>query len=206
MRRPLAAYVMAAAVATALVGCGRTSSSARSLGLSLALNVLIGVSFHVMMGTVHGERERKTLAFVLSLPATPRDVGLAKVLSAFLIFLIPSLVAVGPLMLMAPETAGWGLYACLLGAWLCVFAVVLATGVVTESIGATIGALIGLLFVGGNWALQVAPRSAAVARAVAAIARGSAPALLATFAVEATAIGAIVTTMVWLQGRKTSFV
>ena len=42
-----------------------------------------------MLRPVLGERERKTLAFVMSLPATPKDAAVAKLLAAFVMFLIP---------------------------------------------------------------------------------------------------------------------
>src|SRR5260221_792887 len=91
MRVPIAAYTGAALLALILTAAG--GSAGRGAGITLALNVLIGVSFHVMLGPVLGERERKTLAFVMSLPVTPRDYAVAKLLSAFVLFLIPAAIA-----------------------------------------------------------------------------------------------------------------
>ncbi len=159
-----------------------------------------------MMGTVHGERERRTLAFVLALPATPRDVGLAKVVAAFVIFLIPGVLATSPLVLVSRADGGFGFFACAVGAWLSVFAIVLATAVVTESIGATIAALIGLIFVGGNAMFQVAPHSTWMAGYLRAIVQGGGLARPLTLVAETALIGVVVGVMLWLQGRKTSFV
>ena len=76
MRWPLAAYILAALAGLALTALG--GSTARSAGITLAFNVLIGVSFHVLLVPVLGERERKTLAFVMSLPVTAADAAVAK--------------------------------------------------------------------------------------------------------------------------------
>jgi hypothetical protein len=80
MRLPIALYTAAASAGLILAALG--GQTGRNAGITLALNVLIGVSFHVMLGPVLGERERKTLAFVMSLPVTPRDAAVAKLLAA----------------------------------------------------------------------------------------------------------------------------
>jgi hypothetical protein len=59
MRVPLAVYTAAALAGLVLAASGGTVT--RSMGITLALNVLIGISFHVTLGPVLGERERKTL-------------------------------------------------------------------------------------------------------------------------------------------------
>lgn len=219
MRLPIAAYTV-----TALTGLilAAGSGAARSAGVTLALNVLIGVSFHVMLGPVLGERERKTLAFVMSLPVTPRDAAVAKLLSAFVLFLIPATVAATALVFLSPvdvfaamaasdrsvlsHVGGWmGYYGLLLGAWCLFFSVVLAAAIVTESIGWTIAVLTGLIFVFGNFVLQLAPKLGWVGRYLRELVRGG-PALLATLGVEAAGIALVVAVMLMLQGRKTSFV
>ncbi len=79
MRVPLALYTAAAFLGLILAASG--GSVGRSAGITLALNVLVGVSFHVMLLPGMGERERKTLAFVMSLPVTPKGAATAKLLS-----------------------------------------------------------------------------------------------------------------------------
>ncbi len=220
MRWPLAAYTLAALAGLAMTALG--GQAGRSAGITLALNVLIGLSFHVMLGPVLGERERKTLAFVMSLPVTPSDAAIAKLGAAFLLFLAPATIAATTLVWLSPvdiPTAMaashqplWfhalgtlGYYGVVLGAWMLFFSVVLAAAIVSESIGWTIAVLTGLLFGFGNFALQVLPTLHGFGRYLRALARGQA-ALPVTIACEAAGIAAIVVVILVLQRRKTSFV
>ena len=149
MRVPLAAYTAGAAAGLALAAFPES----RGAGITLALNILIGVSLHVMLVPVLGERGRKTLAFVMSLPVTPRGAAAAKLLSAFLMFLIPATIAATALVFLSPVD---------------VF-----------------------------HAMAASDRSA--------IARGG-PALPMTLGAELFGIALVVTVILELQGRKTSFV
>jgi len=221
MRAPIAAYAAASLVAlalTALVG----GSFGRSAGVTLALNVLIGVSFHVMLGPVLGERERKTLAFVMSLPVTASEVAVAKLASAFALFLGPATLAATALVWATPfdiparvaashlpwwsHVPGWlGYYALVLGAWTFFFSLVLAAAIVTESVGWTIAVLCALLFVVGNVVIQVLPHIPGLGSYVRALSRGGLE-LPLTIAVEACGIAAVVALVAALQRRKTAFV
>ena len=220
MRVPLLLYTAAAFLGLILAATGGTAG--RSAGVTLALNVLTGVSFHVMLVPVLGERERKTLAFVMSLPVTPRDAAVAKLLSSFALFLIPASVAATALVFLSPvdvfsamaasdrsvlsHLAGWaGYYGVVLGAWLAFFSVVLAAAIVSESVGWTIAVLSVLIFVFGNFVIQVAPTLGWVGRYVRDLARCG-PALPVTLLAEAAAVALVVGVMLTLQGRKTSFV
>jgi ABC-type Na+ efflux pump permease subunit len=220
MRAPIAVYTGAAFAGLILAAVG--GAVGRGAGITLALNVLIGVSFHVMLGPVLGERERKTLAFVMSLPASPRDYAVAKLLSAFALFLMPATVAATALVFLSPvdvfgamaasdrsvlsHVAGWiAYYGLVLGAWLLFFSVVLAAAIVSESIGWTIGVLTGLLFVVGNFVLQVASAFGWVGRYLRDVAHGG-PALPITLSAEGAGIALVVVAMLALQERKTSFV
>jgi ABC-2 type transport system permease protein len=220
MRLPIAAYTLAAVAGLILAASG--GQVGRGAGITLALNVLIGVSFHVMLGPVLGERERRTLAFVMSLPVSPRDAAVAKLLSAFALFLIPATVAATALVFLSPvdvfaamaassrpvlsHVAGWvGYYALLLGSWVLFFSVVLAAAIVSESVGWTIAVLTGLVFVLGNLVLQAAPALGWVGRYLRDLAHGG-PALFVTLGAEAMGVAFVVAVMLALQGRKTSFV
>lgn len=220
MRWPLLAYIAAALAGLALTAWG--GAMGRSAGITLALNVLIGVSFHVMLVPVLGERDRKTLAFVMSLPVTPGDAALAKLAAAFTLFLIPATLAATALIWLSPVDIGaamaashrplWshvfgtlGYYGVVLGAWLLFFTMILGTAIVTESVGWTIATLTGLLFVLGNFALQVLPTLPGFGRYLRALGRGQA-AVPITIACEAAGIAAIVGIILMLQRRKTSFV
>lgn len=221
MRGPLVAWILVALASlalTAFVG-GRFG---RTAGTTLALNVLIGVSFHVMLGPVLGERERRTLPFVVSLPVTPAEVAVGKLLSAFTLFLIPATVAATaliwatpfdiPARMAASEQPLWShalgmlaYYGLVLGAWLLFFSIVLAVAIVTESVSWTIGTLVGLMFVLGNVVLQLLPSLPGFGAYLRSLGKGE-PALPITIACEAAGVAAVVWLMVALQRRKTSFV
>jgi hypothetical protein len=220
MRVPLAIYTLTATAAVALALAG--GSMGRTAGVTLALNVLIGVSFHVVLGPVLGERERKTLAFVMSLPVTPGDATLAKLLSAFTMFVIPATIAAMAFVVLSPidiftamaasdrsiwsHLLGWiGYFGLVLGAWGLFFSAVLGAAIVSESIGWTIGVLIGLLFVVGNFALQVLPTLPGFGLYLRSVTHGG-PAFAGTLVVEAAGIAVVVASTLALQARKTSFV
>ena len=202
MRLPLAAYVAAALVSVALAA---GPPAFRSAGLTLALNVLIGLSFHVTLGPVLGEREKKTLAFVMSLPVRPRDAALAKLAAAGAMFALPGGIAAAAIAVALPlgmRPSVWGL---VLGAWMAFFSIVLGAAIVTESIGGTIAALTGLIFVAGNVAIQVLPTLAWTGRYVRDVLAGG-PSVPLTLGVEiAIVAGAVAATLV-VQGRKSSFI
>jgi ABC-type transport system involved in multi-copper enzyme maturation permease subunit len=220
MKGPVAAYTATALAGFVLAASGHPTG--RAMGITLALNVMIGVSFHVALGPVLGERERKTLAFVMSLPVTPREATAAKMISAFVLFLIPAMTAATALVFLSPvdifgvmatsdrsiasHLAGWvAYYGIVLGAWAVVFSIVLGAAIVSESIGWTIAVLTGTIFVFGNVVLQLAPTLGWVGRYVRDLARGGAT-LPATMAAEAAALALVVGATLILQGRKTSFV
>jgi len=220
MRWPLAAYILAAAAGLAMTLSG--GSVARSAGITLAFNVLIGVSFHVMLGPVLGERERKTLAFVMSLPVTPKDAAVAKLVAAFALFVIPATIAASTLVWLSPidipaamaaaHRPLWshllgmlGYYALVLGAWMVFFSVVLGAAIISESVGWTIGVLTGVLFVFGNFVMQILPTLHGLRPYLRTLARGQA-ALPVTIACEAAGLAAIVAIVLTMQQRKTSFV
>jgi len=101
---------------------------------------------------------------------------------------------------------GWlGYFGLVLGAWMCFFSVVLGAAIVSESVGWTIGVLLALLFIVGNFALQVLPTLPGFAWYVRSVTHGGA-AFPATLAVEAAGLGLVVLVTLVLQGRKTSFV
>lgn len=199
MGLPTAAYTAAAFVALAL---SAGAPGARAAGITLALNVMIGASFHVTLGPVLGERERKTLGFVMSLPLTPREVVLAKLMSSFLLLLVPVTVSAAALI----PAGGLGAYlAPVVLAWFLLFAIVMATAIVGESLGWTIAVLGGLIFFIGNVVLQVAPSLAWVVQFADDLARGGAT-LAVTLVAELSAIALAAAITMGLQGRKTSFV
>ena len=202
MRLPLAAYVVAALGSLALTA---GPPALRSAGLTLALNVLIGLSFHITLGPVLGEREKKTLAFVMSLPVRPQDAAVAKLAAAGAMFAIPGGIAAAAIGVALPAGITPSIFGLVLGAWVSFFSIVLAAAIVTESIGGTIATLTGLIFVAGNVAIQVLPTLAWTGRYVRDVLDGG-PSVPLTLAVEASIVAAATVGTLAVQGRKTSFV
>lgn len=144
---PFRIYILAACLSVVLTAMG--GSCGHTAGVTLALNVVIGASFHVMLGPVLGERERRTLAFVMSLPVRPSDVAMGKIVTAFVVFLVPATIAATTFVLVSPfdvlekmaqstrpwwsHALGWSAYyALVLGLWTLPFSVVLAAAVISE--------------------------------------------------------------------------
>ncbi len=219
LRRPLALYAAAGCVAVALAATH--DQAARSLGITLAINVFLAACFHLVLGNVLGERERKNLAFVLSLPVSPIEQAAAKLLSSigmyagvgsFAAFAFVFLAPVDVFAAMASDgrgllshALGWTAYfALVLGGFLVPFAIVLATAVVSESLGWTIAVSTGLIFGLGNGLFLFGPRASVVAAYVRSLRTGG-PALPATLAFEAAAIACTLGIALHLQSRKTSF-
>lgn len=219
LRWPFLLYVALGVVAVGLAGID--DRAARSLGLTLAANVLIATCFHLVLSNVLGERQHRTLAFVLSLPVSPREIVAAKLLSSVVMYLACGLLATTAMVHLAPvdvfaamasdgrgfvsHLAGWSAYfALVLGGFLALFSIVLATAIVSESHGWTMASAVGLIFVVGNGLFLFGPRLAAVARYARDLRQGGA-ALYWTLGAEALAITAILWGTFRLYERKKSF-
>ena len=219
LRWPFLLYVALGGLAVGLAGLD--DRAARSLGLTLAANVLIATCFHLVLSNVLGERQNRTLAFTLSLPVAPREIVAAKLVSSVIMYVACGLLATTALVHLAPvdifaamasdgrsllsHFAGWSAYfALVLGGFLALFSLVLATAIVTESHGWTMASAVGLIFVVGNGFFLFGPRLEAVARYTRDLRQGG-PALFWTLGAEALAIAAILWVTFRLYERKKSF-
>lgn len=219
LRWPFALYVALGALAVGLAGID--DRAARSLGLTLAANVLIATCFHLVLGNVLGERQNRTLAFALSLPVSPREIVAAKLVSSVVMYVVCGLLATTAMVHLAPvdvfaamaadgrgllsHLAGWSAYfALVLGGFLALFSIVLATAIVSESHGWTMASAVGLIFVVGNGLFLFGPRLAVVGHYFRDLRRGG-PALPWTLAVEAMVIAAILWVTFRLYESKKSF-
>ncbi len=219
LRLPLAIYVGAGALAAVL--SASADRSARSLGVTLAMNVFIGACFHLVIGNVLGERERRTLAFTLALPVSPREVTAGKLLSSVALYALCGLFAAIALVALAPvdvfaagasdgrgllsHALGWLAYlALVLGGFLVPFAGVLATAIVSESLGWTIAVASGMIFVLGNGLILLGSRLRFLAAYARDLARGG-PTLPVTLVFEAALVVCILAFTFWMQERKRSF-
>ena len=219
LRRPL---VLAGDLGAISVPLARSHDhSVRSLGITLALNLFIGMCFHLVIGNVLGEREKKTLAFVLAQPVSHREVTAAKLVSSISMYTLCGLFAAVALVSLSPvdifsiaahdgrglfsHLLGWMAYfGVTLGGFLVLFAIVLATALVSESLGWTMVVAGGLTFVLGNGLLMFGSRLTFLTGYARNLVHGGV-ALPATLVLEAALLLCLLTGTFWLQERKTSF-
>lgn len=219
LRWPFLLYVALGALAVGLAGID--DRSARSLGLTLAANVLIATCFHLVLGNILGERQNRTLAFAMSLPVSPREVMAAKLVSSAAMYFVCGLLATTAMVHLAPvdvfaaisadgrglvsHLAGWAAYfGLVLGGCFALFSVVLATAIVSESHGWTMASAAGLMFVVFNGLFLFGPKFAVIARYFRELRQGG-PALSWTVAVEGLVIAGILGLAFRLYARKRSF-
>ncbi len=173
------------------------------------ITVLVTVGCGLTFSTVVTERKEQTLAFVMSLPVTPHDYVVAKLIANATIFLVPwgGLVAgcVGLILLrpgvpdgMIPMTV-LTLTEILVGSTL-----VLTVAIMTESETFTVAALlIGNLAV--NAVIFMLARVPSIGGTMKSESLAWSPAALTALGVELSVIAALVALTFFVQGRKTSF-
>jgi hypothetical protein len=96
-QKQLAACVLAGIVALCLIGMATGWSF--FLGSLLLIIVLVSASCFSISTSLLVERKEHTLAFVMSLPVTPLDYYLAKLVGSLVTFLVPFLVMLAGTML-----------------------------------------------------------------------------------------------------------
>ena len=124
------------------------------LGLLLLITVMIVIGATLVMGTLVGERENQTLAFVMSLPISFREYTAAKILVNLLIF-IPFWLTLAAgslgLILVSPTIHGLFAFTVIMAVEILMSTcLMIAVAFVTESKGWTISAMIA-----GNLAINV---------------------------------------------------
>ena len=133
-RVPLTLIALAGVASTVLLSLGPSTGF---MGIISALIALIFLSILVPQLTVVQERKQHNLAFVMSLPVSPAEYTLSKVLgnlSAFLALWLPIAGVVLSMLAAAPQSRGFvplGVIAAL--APFVSFALLLAVAIVTES-------------------------------------------------------------------------
>jgi ABC-2 type transport system permease protein len=144
-QKQLAAYVTAGIFALCLIGMAKGWSF--YLGSLLLLVVMVGTSCFSISTSLLVERKEHTLAFVMSLPLTPLDFYLAKLLGNLVTFFVPFLImAVGTLAVIAftPLPDGLIVYATLIfGFVVLAYSVSLSVAMAVESEGWNTFAMIG---------------------------------------------------------------
>lgn len=102
-QKQLAGYLAGLLLALSLIGTGRPWSF--NAGALLLIVLLVSTGFFAIGHIVVNERKESTLPFVMSLPVSPPDVFLAKLIAGLLIYLVPFLVVLGTTILLVLATS-----------------------------------------------------------------------------------------------------
>ncbi|MDH3404393.1 MAG: ABC-2 transporter permease [Acidobacteriota bacterium] len=205
-RRVILLTVAGVTLAFALVFA--PGGGARSIGFTLAPAMLISVIFYLPLSSVLGERDGKTITFLMGLPITPSEYVASKIFGNLLIFLLPWLAVVTAIVLLpegrAHAVLATGFVPVVLVGFVLAFSFVLGFALITESGGWTVALIVGLLLLTSNVAGELVPDTPAVRQAIRSIAeRGSA--FYATLAVEVLLIALILASTFAAQARKKHF-
>lgn len=151
-RSAIIGYTLAAFVAVGLIGSNRAwATNFGSIGLIM---VVIAMGFHMIVQTVVSERTEHTLPFVMSLPISPRQYTVAKLIANLVTFIVPWLIivvaAVSMILVRSSLPNGLTLYTLIiLGELLVSYCLYLSVAIITESLVWT-----GAAVVVGNLLLQ----------------------------------------------------
>jgi ABC-2 type transport system permease protein len=207
-RWPIISYVVAGLGAVALLAL--PSEGAFFAGCVLLITVLITIGIHLVMTSVVHERTEQTLAFVMSLPVSPRQVTLAKIGANLSIFTLAwAVLVVATLALIAQRsTLPDGLIPfslVVLAAIYGGYCLLLCVAIVSESMNWTVGAIVV-----GNLLMQAAIYGVSHVPAVAKDLKTDTIAwhrpIPAILAIEALVIALMLGFTLYTQSRKKEFV
>lgn len=143
--RQLAAYVAAGLVALALIGHAQKWSF--YLGATLLIIIMITASCFALSTSLLSERKDRTLAFVMSLPVSPFDFYLAKLIGNWITFSVPFVLlgggAIAVTLLTSVPDGLLTLVLLLSGHLLFAYCVALAVAMHVESEGWNVFAMVG---------------------------------------------------------------
>lgn len=144
-QKQLALYVLAGIVALCFLGLARPW--AFYVGSLMLILVMVSIACFSISTSLVTERKEKTLAFVMSLPVSPLDFTLAKLIGNFITFAVPFLVILGgtlAVVLTTPLPDGLAVYSLLIFSYiLFAFCLSLAVAMSVESEGWATFAMIG---------------------------------------------------------------
>jgi ABC-2 type transport system permease protein len=144
-QKQLAFYVLAGIVALCFLGLAKPW--AFYVGSLMLLIVMVSSACFSISTSLVVERKEQTLAFVMSLPVSPREFTLSKLIGNLLTFGVPFGVLLGgalALVMFSPLPDGLFVYTLLIFAWLLfAYAVSLAVAMSVESEGWATFAMIG---------------------------------------------------------------
>lgn len=207
IRGPIVGYIAAGLLSLAAIGNG--GNAAFYIGCILLITVVISMGIHLVMLTVIQERSEQNLAFVMTLPVSPKEYTAAKVLANMLIFSLAWVILViGTVAVIAGRGAipdGLIPFAVvLLGYLFTSYCLTLGMAIVTESLGWTIGTMVlgNLLLQGVMYGVSHAPGMEQDFAANAIVWRQPITGLLG---VELAVILLMLGLTFYLQSRKTDF-
>jgi len=206
-RWTLVGYLSASAAALGLLGFG--GETAFAAGSILLITVLIALGMHLAMATVIIERTEKTLPFVMSLPISPYEYTVSKIVANLLIFLLPwtALLIGATVVILGRPGVPDGLlpFMVLINLELFVaYCIVLCMALVSESTGWTIAATVAC-----NLGLQAFLYYVGHLPSIAATKLGPSvvwnSAAIGILTVEIAIIIFLLAITLWLQSRKRDF-
>lgn len=205
-QKQLALYVLAGIVALCFLALAKPW--AFYVGSLMLLIVVVSASCFSISTSLVVERKEHTLAFVMSLPVSPLDFTVSKLIGNLLTFLVPyAVLLVGTLavVLLTPLPDGLFVYTLLIFAYLLfAYAVSLAVAMTVESEGWATFAMIGSMVLINPYIMglgQLPAISSHVAKD-AIVWTPTAMLILATLSLLAVAVLAITT---WHHARKPAF-
>lgn len=207
MRQSLVAYLGAGLLGLFLISAG--SEGTFYAGAVLLFTVLISLGIHLAMATVVQERTQQTLAFVMTLPISPREYTMAKMLANLVIFLVPWLTTVaGSVLVLHFGLQSGGLIPFALVVLTEIFLaylVVLAVALVTESEGWAIATMVtmNLFFQGFLYVVSHMPGIADTMKGATAV---WSPTALGLLTGEMALIATVIGMTFRRQGLKTDFI
>lgn len=205
-QKQLAAYVLAGIVALCLLGLARPW--AFYVGSLMLIIVLVSAACFSISTSLVVERKEHTLAFVMSLPMSPLDFTVAKLVGNLLTFAVPfGVLLAGTLavVLFTPLPDGLFVYALLIFAYLgFAYAISLAVAMSVESEGWATFAMIGSMVLVNPYIMALSQIPAIKERIGqnALVWTPEALAILATLALLSVAVIGVTT---WRHARKPAF-
>lgn len=144
LQKIAAAYVAGGIFALSLLGVGTNWSF--YIGSIATIMMLTAIGYHSILLTIIIEKKEQTVPFIMSLPVSPTDFYLAKLMANMIIFLVPWCVIVGFgvfFIINTPIPNGILAYAILACVQIIViYGAVLSVAIATESEGWTILAMV----------------------------------------------------------------
>jgi ABC-2 type transport system permease protein len=204
--KPLAAHVAAGIVALGLLGLARPWSF--YLGSLLLIVVLVASACFAISNSLLTERKERTLPFVMSLPVSPLDFYIAKLLGNLLTFGVPfAIMGLGTLgvILFTPLPDGLIMLALpLFGHILLAFCISLSVAMAVESEGWNIFVMIGTMLL-INPLIMLLGQIPAIGGATKGESLVWSGPLLGILAAQVLVSIAVVVASAWVHCRKKSF-